>query len=309
MNKINPELLTRYRDRAGMSLEELSRRSGIDKGTINRIEKGKTKRSNAHTTNALAKALKVEAEALTATEVEPEAVENTLFSKTKLTMQISAESRNALSLVAARYSVKPSDIIEFAPLLFHLVASENLKQRAERLAELRAARDVVASLHGNFRHLAGRLVSDWQAEELEQLEERSIAGRDLRGDRIDDESTHTDARPYDYDDDDQNPFVEHLRARLAAVQGEGAEEQLEGWSPYFGPTYAICHDEARAYFCGDEDAADDLVGGRFSLTEIPKELRGDDKAQDRVAWATAKRQERAANIDDLLSPLGIGVLS
>ena len=231
MNKINPDLLTRYRDRAGMSLEELSRRSGIDKGTINRIEKGKTKRSNAHTTNALAKALKVEAEALTATEVEPEAVENTLFSKTKLTMQISAESRNALSLVAARYSVKPSDIIEFAPLLFHLVASENLKQRAERLAELRAARDVVASLHGNFRHLAGRLVSDWQAEELEQLEERSIAGRDLRGDRIDDESTHTDARPYDYDDDDQNPFVEHLRARLAAVQGEGAEEQLEGWSP------------------------------------------------------------------------------
>jgi transcriptional regulator with XRE-family HTH domain len=323
MNRINPTALTHHR--GNMSMDELSRRSGVDKSSIFSTEKGKRKRNNLATIEALAKALKVEPEALTATEFEPAKPENAFFAKTKLTMQISAESRNALLLVAMRYNVTPTDIVEFAPLLFHLAACESLNQRDERLAELRAARDAVGDLSAHFRFIDARLTSDPSAEHLELLEEKSIRKRDLRSKKFDEDASLMETRPYDYDDDEDNPFITHLRDRLASIVGDGSAEwsaegstespanapaeSVEAWSEYFGPRYAICIDEARAYLGGDEEAADDFIHGRFSVSDIPKEMRSLDKARERLAWANAQRQERAATADELFSILGLGDLS
>ena len=103
----------------------------------------------------------------------------------QLNVELSHESRNALALVSKRYAVKPLEIIEFVPLLFHLVAAETLAERAARLERLRAARQEVENLGNAFPHIAERLVNGWTGEDLDEREERSIRARDLRGDLLD----------------------------------------------------------------------------------------------------------------------------
>lgn len=307
MARINPHLLRHYRDKQNMSQEDLSRHSRIDKGTIFRIEAGRMKRNSQRVIADLAKSLKVESDKLTAIDVEglPAPEDSQLFPKSQLNVRVAPEVRNALALVSQRYGVSALDVIEFAPLLFHLVASESLKARADQLSALRIARDVVSDFSGRFKHLTERMLSDWQAEEIEFLEEKSIAKRDLRGSTIDDDDSHTDARPFDYDEDEINPFVIHLRERLATVQADGQTDRLEGWYRSAGVQYEICREEALAWFGGDQDAADDLVSGRFCMTDVPKDIRaaGADK---RVEWANAKREENSARAKDYFASLGIG---
>ncbi len=309
MARINPQLLRHYRDKQNLSLEDLSRRSKVNKGTIFRIESNKMKRNNERVIANLAKALKVELEQLTTTDVEPSQTsdDGELFPKTQLNVRVAAEVRNALALVGLRYGVTPLDVIEFAPLLFHLAACESLKERTERLSALRAAHDAVSDFSGRFKHLTERMLNDWQAAEVEELEERSIAKRDLRGSSIDDANPITEARPMDYDEDEANPFIVHLRERLSAVQRDGSSDRLEGWYSSIGVRYEICREEALEWFGGDEEAADDLIMGRFSITEIPKEVRAAGP-EERIAWAGAKRAETSARTSAYFASLGLGDL-
>ena len=309
MARINPLLLRYYRDKQKMSQEDLSRHAGIDKGTIFRIETSRMKRNSQRVIASLAKSLKVESDKLTAVDVEgvPASEDSPLSPKSQLNVRVAPEVRNALALVSQRYGVSALDVIEFAPLLFHLVASESLKARADRLSALRAARDAVSEFSGRFKHLTERLLSDWQAEEVEVLEEQSIARRDLRGSAIDDDDCITDARPLEYDEDETNPFIVHLRERLATVQATGPTDRLEGWYSSAGVRYEICREEALAWFGGDEDAADDLVLGRFSITDVPKDIRAGG-TEKRVEWANAKREEASARANEYFASLGLGYL-
>lgn len=304
MHRINSLRLRHYRAKQNLSQEDLAGQSGVDKGTIYRIEAGKTKRNGARVVEALAKALKIEAAQLTAPDTEgidAPAVE--FFPKTQLNMRVTAEVRNALALVSLRYGVKPTEVIEFAPFLFHLAASESLKDRATRLADLQTARAGVEAFSGRFKHITERLVSDWDAENLEGMEARSIATRDLRGDRLDDGDSHTDSRPINYEDDETNPFVVHLRERLEAVQPH-ATDRLEGWYSYAGIRYEICREQALEWFGGDEDAADDFVAGLYSISDMPREIRAADPAE-RVAWAVNKRAEVKARSETYFASLGL----
>ncbi|API57987.1 hypothetical protein BSL82_00610 [Tardibacter chloracetimidivorans] len=304
MPRINPLLLRHFRGKQNFSQADLSKQSRIDKGTIFRIETGQTQRNGVRVIEALAKALKVEPAQLTAANgdgIEPPSDE--LFPKTQLNMRVSAEVRNALALVSLRYGVKPVEVIEFAPLLFHLVASESLKERATRLESLQAARAGVEAFSGRFKHITERLVSDWDAENLETMEARSISTRDLRGNRLDDGDAITDSRPLDYEDDEANPFVVHLKERLEAARAD-AGDRLEGWYSYAGVRYEICREQALEWFGGDSDAADDFIGGRFSISDMPREIRAGDPA-DRVAWVETKRVENAERSDAYFASLGL----
>lgn len=304
MPRINPLRLRHYRAKQNLSQEDLAGQSGIDKGTIFRIEAGKTKRNGARVVDALAKALRVEAAQLTAPDMKGiDAPTEEFFPKTQLNMRVTAEVRNALALVSLRYGVKPTEVIEFAPFLFHLAASESLKDRATRLADLQTARAGVEAFSGRFKHITERLVSDWDAENLEGMEARSIATRDLRGDRLDDGDSHIDSRPLDYEDDETNPFVVHLRERLEAVQ-PGAADRLEGWYSYAGVRYEICREQALEWFGGDEDAADDFVAGRYSISDMPREIRAAEPAE-RVNWAVNKRAEVKARSEAYFASLGL----
>lgn len=304
MPRVNPLRLRHYRAKQNLSQDDLAGQSGIDKGTIFRIEANKTKRNGVRVIEALAKSLKIAPALLTAADLEGiEQPNEEFFPKTQLNMRVTAEVRNALALVSLRYGVKPTEVIEFAPFLFHLAASESLKDRAERLGALQTARAGVEAFSGRFKHITERLVSDWDAENLETMESRSIAARDLRGDRLDDGDSLTDSRPLEYDDDEANPFVVHLRERLDAVQ-TGTTDRLEGWYSYAGVRYEICREQAREWFGGDEDAADDFVAGRYSISDMPREIRTG-KPAERVAWAVLKRAEVDERSKSYFASLGV----
>jgi len=186
MARINPLILKRQREKLGFSLEDLAARSGIDKGTIYRIEAGKPGRNARNTIAKLANALKFSPDELVATKVDdPDGTETVLYSRSQLNVRISHEARNALAFVGQRYGVRPIDIIEFAPLLFHLVAEESLRSRRDSLERLRTAREAVSAMQGNFPHITERLMNDWQADEMEFAEERSIDCERIDEDQLD----------------------------------------------------------------------------------------------------------------------------
>lgn len=311
MAVINSTIAKRERFKLKLSLEELSKRAGVDKATLHRIEGGRMKRNAEHVVTRLAKIFGMEADQLTSATAEAaEAVEDGPFSyRSQLNVRLSHESRNALALVSKRYAVKPLEIIEFAPLLFHLVAAETLAERAARLERLRAARREVESLGNAFPHIAERLVNDWTGEDLDRREERSIRARDLRGDLLDEGADFVDARPLEYDSSVQNPFMQIVGKRLAAIQAEGgARDALEHWSHGAGPRYEICRDEALELVGGDAEACEAIIEGRVAIHELPKELRAGGQVEARVRWVKERAAELAARDAQWLETHGFGGL-
>lgn len=308
MALINPIVAKRERQRLKLSLDELARKAGVNKATLHRIEGGRMKRNAEHVVTRLAKVFRIDEEALTAVRGgEDEADAETVFSyRSQLNVRISHEARNALSLVAWRYGVKALDVIELAPLVFHLVAAETLRERAGRLALLRERRDQVSALSRDFPHLSERMTNDWSGEEIEQREERSIAARDLRGDKIDEGEDYVEPRPLEYDDGVSNPFVSQVRQRLAKVQADGTVPELfDYWSDGMTPRYEICREEALAFLGGDREAAEDVIQGRVGLHEIPKDLRGEAAAPQRAEFVRQRAAELGARNVEWLETLGL----
>lgn len=66
--------IKKLRDRAGMSITDLSNASGVGRSTISEIESGKVKNPKSNTVSAIAKALNVNTETLTEMEYEHEYV-------------------------------------------------------------------------------------------------------------------------------------------------------------------------------------------------------------------------------------------
>lgn len=308
MATINPAVLGRRRAELKLSLDDIETRSGINRATIHRIERGKTGRNNQHTIAKLANALKIEVNELTASSAESDATatDEILYSRSQMNVRVSHESRNALALVGMRYGVRPVDVVEFAPLLFYIVAEESLRARQASLTVLAEARKAVQAMDGHFPHLSERLVSDWQADDIELLEETSIRKRDLLGRMLDDETSIPETRPVEYDEGEHNPFVAHLRTRLAVLESEEAPAgAMEDWYDGWPPRYLICRPEALDYFGGDEEIADDIVNGIIGLHELPREMRALDQQEARVAWARARIKETAERQVDLLDLLDV----
>lgn len=309
--QINPIVLHRRRREMALSLEDLESRSKISRTTIHRIERGKTARSNQHTVNKLAAALKLDPATLTASpsEADKEAEDLLLYSRSQLNVRISHEARNALNLVGIRYSIKPTDVLEFAPLLFYIVAEESLRERSELLSSLAAARASMEALTKPFSHLSERLAYDPHAEEIEGAEAKSIRGKDIRGRNLDDDDPLGDNRPHEYEDGEENPFVVHLRKRLQRLRTDTETPgEVEAWHDGWAPRYQICHRDALNYLAGDSGVADAIINGVVGLHEIPKELRPLDQAEARVAFIKERIAETAARQVALLEELDLGVL-
>ena len=58
------------------------------------------------------------------------------------------------------------------------------------------------------------------------------------------------------------------------------------------------------WFGGDEDAADDFIAGRFSISDMPREIRAGGSDQ-RVAWAATKRAENEERSKAFFTSLGL----
>ena len=146
MANLNPKALVEARKRKGWTQSQLSEatKPQINVSTISRIERGRPSRVRESTLRQFAMALEVQPDDLCeAAPSEPDLV--------KVPMDVG--SRNALTLVAKRYGVSRRTIIELAPLLFYTVAEQSLRNRRNRLKEIREAADTLYHLQRNVPHV------------------------------------------------------------------------------------------------------------------------------------------------------------
>lgn len=295
MHPINANNLKALRVQKRWSLDELALKSKVDRGTINRIETGKQTNNRRTTVERLASALETDIDTLTGPDLSAVEKDWESAAKSQLNIRIGNDARNALSLVAARYHIKPSHILQLAPLLFLWAAEESLKQRQQRLDDLAAQWEAIGP-HARFQHLHGNLTYNWQGEEVMEEERRSIAKRDIFGLLIDD-----DARLPDYEESEQNPMAQFLRGLVASL---GNLASFEHFAPFWDrPGYTLGRDEALAFVGGHEEAANHIVNGYAPLHELPKGVR-EAGPQEIARWAV----ERAnATLDDIMHDTGIDV--
>lgn len=289
MSTINSKTLLHFRIKRGWSLSELADKSGINKSTIHRIERGEpSKRGhNEHTIKQLAKCLGCTADDLCApiSNDEVQSDDDRLFRRRSSPgMKMSDASQNALQLVALRYGVKPEEVLDIAPLLFDLVAMESLLHRKMQLQELNQQRAILASLESFFPHLSERLVNDWHAEEIEFTEQASIDKMDIFGSSIDQDNLAIDPRPLEYDEETDNPLITFLKSRaLKVAESSSWKGDVEGWS-FNGPTYTICEDLAAGFAAEDHKITQSILSGHVKVADLPSGLLAADKAAERLEW-------------------------
>lgn len=308
MSTINPDKLIFLRKEAGLTAEALADAAHVGRATITRIENGKAGVTRPETAKRLANTLKCQSADLF-TPPEPDQARSFFNDRAPLDLSISNAAQNALELVAMRYNETRETILELAPLLFDLVARESLLERSNRLAELSARRDAVGEMGCHFTHLGGRFLHDWQAEEVEVQEENSIKRRDLRASYVLESTKIEDAFvPLDYDEECDNPFVDHLKRRLKAARQSGEDApSLDVWPVWRSPSYEIGNAEALVVAQGDEGLARAILTGAVQLARLPKNLRGADAAEARLAWMRQQKAQHDEKLQELLGDLVIDV--
>jgi transcriptional regulator with XRE-family HTH domain len=287
MTRINPETLKSAREGKGWSLDDLAKRSRVDRQSIHRIETGGKKRNRADVIKNLAKCLHLTEEELCAVEyaipagkeggrAEPEI--------SQLNLRLSDQCRNALVLTSHRYSLSQASIVEIAPLLFCWAAETSLKRRRERLDDIAKNDEERAEL--SAPHLHGRAFDNYRADDTLEAEQKSIDTKDIFATSIDGDDLESYLSE-NYDEEAENPFAQFL-SRLAEEIGSGAT--FEGWHPDWPPQYEICQAEALAIFGGDDKAAGLITRGSVSLHQMPDEIRKA-KGTERAKWAHEKWSE------------------
>ena len=295
MPSINGTNLSQLRKAKRWSLDKLASEALIDRGTIHRIESGKRGSSRQETINRLADALDTTPEQLTGPTIEaasaPEASR-----KSQMNVRMSDEARNAISLVAMRYKVKPSTVVHLAPLLFLWAAEESLRRRKFRLEHLVEQWDAISSRE-DFLHLDAAVAYNSRADAIIESERKSIASRDIFGLTIPDDEV-----AFDYEESEHNPMARFLADLTGSLNGLA---EFEHWSPYWDqPGYTLGREEAATLVGGDEDAVHHIVCGNVGLHEIPKDVAGNG-ADSVAAWVREKGDAYVASLSDLLLGLKI----
>ena len=208
-------------------MADLAKRARMNKQTIWRLKAGKVTKARDRTIEEIARVLKVDRRVLTGEMRAPDS--EPVASKNQLNVRVGTAQRNALNLVARRYRVEPSEIIELGPFLFVWAAEESLRRRQERLSKLDQLLDETKTLGRQLRHLSPQLNIFSYADDAVAAEQSSISERDLFGSSI---KLDLAGMPPDFDADNENPFAMFLR-ELGNSFGDVAafEEWAGSWSP------------------------------------------------------------------------------
>ena len=298
MTTINPFNVRTLREQKHMTLDELAIIAQIDRGTISKIENGRRDATRPSTLRKLAIALGVDADVLTGPNIDEADRTPLLARKTQMNFKMASDARNALSLVALRYNVKPGQILHLAPFLFYWAAEESLKWRTERLNEINEKIDAVSAV-SHPSHLSSLATTNWRGEEILENESRSIAKRDLFGLLIDDENVCSG-----YEESEQNPIAQFFKSIAATLNGH---VEFEYWSPHWSHAgYTLGKEEALELVGGDQDAAHHILCGYAPLHELPKDTR--EQGSLAIAkWANEIGDATLADhLDSSLNALEIG---
>lgn len=287
------ETLRSYREKKNLSQAELARSSKVSQKTISRIELGEISNPNQATKDKLAKALEVQVEDLAKDAAERVETERYLkqLGYRSVSFHMDAETANAFRMVQHRYGVVPLTLIKSAPLLMGILAECSLIWRKQKVAEIEAAVSTLGSIANDAAHMA-YANAGYRAEEALADEVRSIEAADIFGKDIGEE-------PYNfgYDDSQHNPFADYLRflckqidPSIIALDPDGLGElKVDDCIP----DYRIIPAEVERLTCGDRWAQFAIERGHARISDIPNELIGDGRDEERVAWITAKIPEEA----------------
>jgi transcriptional regulator with XRE-family HTH domain len=288
MTNINGSAIRQCRERKDWSQEDLAARSKVDKGTISRLERGAHSSVRGNTLRQLAEALSVSVKVLTGETPLPAVATESLdsgFNQSQMNIRIGNDARNALALVARRYGLSQSNIVALAPFLFACAAESCLKKRADRLKEIESKATELSRLGDQFPHAAKSVFNSWEMDEVLNEERSSIQKKQLFLNNLKELDENYLSDP-DYDDEQDGPFVRHLK-EMAAELGEGAE--FKNW--YSGPDYRVCESEAHMLAGDDSDAAEQILDGFAPLHEMPRELARSGSTSERVDWILQRAQK------------------
>lgn len=228
---INPLALKTARKRRGLTQGQLARDIKCSKDTVSRWERGKSRRVRSHLRKPLCDALQVTWKRLT---------EPTIGKRQHLTgdvttkVSIRKDMRASLQLVAVRYGLSPTEVVNLAPLLFLIVAERSLLTRERRLEEMNAiVEEAEWKLLDNSAHLGGIVCArSISADDILEQEKKSLGKRDVFGRIIE----------YQYrSGNDEGPFARYVRD-LAKDLPKHAVTYIESFGGDMIETYRIAED-------------------------------------------------------------------
>lgn len=295
--KIDPERLRILRQQKGLTRAELHKRSGLSERTIQRLENepDRSQKSQEHTLNSLAKALGVESGVLTGELPLPES-DNAPAENPDLVQigaKITPKARLAYDLIKRRYGVSATEVINMAPLFFVLLAEGSLAQRRKKLKKADEAIDLLSQDNESgekiiFSESVGHVSNAYK------LIEESIDKADIFGEHLFSDPHFPISDPFDFTE--ENPFANYLRKLAKELKNAGVVNVDEGTLDLGGVSrskhkfsyYDICGDELNRIANGSPDAKRTLETGCARLSEIPKELMGEDADEKRAEWLEGK---------------------
>lgn len=265
---INPKILKALRERRRLTLDQLAEMSGIDRGTINKIERAPAKRRRILTASRLASALGVDVAELTGPEISEPDGSRIYGPKAQYNFQMGEDARNALLLVAQRYNVKPTAILHIAPFLFLWAAETSLRRRQEKLDEIHANLRELFALEVQ-PHIGEVLLDNWSGDAVLEAERLSIAQKDIFGLTIPAEHLRN---LLDYDRESENPMAD-LLSSLANNLDETLA-RFDGWCPFQDqPEYQLCRGDVEKLTGGNGRATHAILSGAAPLRSMPKSVR------------------------------------
>ena len=300
---INPERLKECGNRLGLNLAELADKSGVSKATLYRLAEAKNNEAVASrslgtrksTLDRLANALRVESGVLTGELPMPQSksseIEEKASDRSQFNVKASGAVRNSFSLVALRYSVPVTRIVEIAPVLFVIAAEASLRRRQKQLDEFEERRKAMEGMSGKFPHLPANFallrngVDDAVKAEQNSINEKDIFARNIPDEVFD--KFADDQNQYDVRSD--NPFVGYLNEMLR-------NEDLDEYSAVarFSESvadYSVCRDVAKNISNDNKEIAARILAGKVLLHEM----------QEQIADYKAKRRDGASSKGQLQS--------
>jgi transcriptional regulator with XRE-family HTH domain len=270
----------------GWSLDRLSAEAGINRQTIYRLESGKTTSTRSHTLVGLAKALQTTVDVLCGEDIDVATVAPDSAPKSQFNIRLPRDVRNAVSLVAVRYGVNASSIIEGAPLLFLCAAELSLKARQEKLDRFQERlRDVDSD--DTLPHVPIYELRSWQIDAALGREQESIDVRDIFGGLVHEFDEDAEFYGVKFVDSEKNPLVRFVRTWVEQIE----DATLDSWHPENGVSFELGREEASALVGGDEEATEHIMAGRAALHELPRNLRNQEDTAGRARWAREQGEQ------------------
>lgn len=286
----HPTRLRVLRKAKNFSRARLAQLSGVSMRTIQRLENPALSNTTPHwtTVERLAKALQIAPGVLTGELPLPQTGKTPAPpQRVQVNAEIAPKARLAYDLVKSRYGVSATEIINMAPLLFVILAEGSLGWRRKKLEEAGEAIGRLDEMGNEVGYwLFGRATT--VALNANTLEDESIAKADIFGDHLFSDS-HGTFGDDPFDRSTGNPFAAYLRKLATDLESPGVVEverdDLNYGSPWLRfPDYDLCNDEIEKVTNDSLNARRALETGRVRLSEIPKELKGDDAGKERAAW-------------------------